>query len=79
MFFRGFLRFLTHFGALSGSVLRQKSGQMEHGKTSGKVVEYFHAGHATNSAPGPMWSLKRIKKSAIPPGLAPRGPLKEAK
>ena len=49
MFFRRFLRFLTFFGPLEGSVLGQEGGKMEYGKTNGKVVEKIQAGDTGNS------------------------------
>ena len=49
MFFNGFLRFLTLFGPLPGTVLGQKSEKVEYGKTSEKVVEKIQAEDTTDS------------------------------
>ena len=48
-FFSKFLRLLPLCGPLLGSVLGQKCEKMECGKTSEKIVEYFHAGLTGNS------------------------------
>ena len=61
---------LTLFGSLLGSVLGQKGGLMEYGKTSEKVVEKIQAG---NSGYRPCGPLKELKKSANSPGLRPKG------
>ena len=53
-----------------GSVLGQKCEKMKHGKASGKVVEYLHAGHAAVK-PRSFKSFKNF-------GFGGWDPLKEA-
>ena len=81
MFFHQLLRFLSLLGPpISGSVLVQKSEKWsmeKQAKTEPNIFMRAIRGIPSNLVPGPCGPLKEFKKSANPPGLAPRGPFKE--